>query len=383
MKRIYLDHAATTPLHPEVLEAMMPYLTNIFGNASSVHSFGREAHWALNDARERIASMLGCEANQWIWTSGGTESDNLAVLGTVAAAKGKRHIITSEIEHHAVLHACRHLERHGCEVTYLPVDATGRVRVEDVERSIRPDTALISVMYGNNEVGTLQPIREIGEIARQHGIVFHTDAVQALGLEKLNLSELPVDLVSFSAHKIEGPKGIGGLYCSPRVRLAPQSYGGLQERKRRAGTENVAGAVGFAAAAVRAVSALEQKQAQMTAFRRTMIEGLTRELGSDGFIVNGHPNLTLPHILNVSFPGVSTETLLMNLDLEGIAAASGSACNSGALEISHVLQAMKLPSPVTQSAVRYSFGPGNTIEDIERAASITATIVNRIRNNNS
>ncbi|MFD0871164.1 aminotransferase [Chlamydia abortus] len=383
MKRIYLDHAATTPLHPEVLEAMMPYLTDIFGNASSVHSFGREAHWALNDARERIASMLGCEANQWIWTSGGTESDNLAVLGTVAAAKGKRHIISSEIEHHAVLHACRHLEQHGCEVTYLPVDATGRVRVEDVERSIRPDTALISVMYGNNEVGTLQPIREIGEIARQHGIVFHTDAVQALGLEKLNLSELPVDLVSFSAHKIEGPKGIGGLYCSPRVRLAPQSYGGLQERKRRAGTENVAGAVGFAAAAVRAVSALEQKQAQMTAFRRTMIEGLTRELGSDGFIVNGHPNLTLPHILNVSFPGVSTETLLMNLDLEGIAAASGSACNSGALEISHVLQAMKLPSPVTQSAVRFSFGPGNTIEDIERAASITATIVNRIRNNNS
>lgn len=383
MKRIYLDHAATTPLHPEVLEAMMPYLTDIFGNASSVHSFGREAHWALNDARERIASMLGCEANQWIWTSGGTESDNLAVLGTVAAAKGKRHIITSEIEHHAVLHASRHLERHGCEVTYLPVDAKGRVRVEDVERSIRPDTALISVMYGNNEVGTLQPIREIGEIARQHGIVFHTDAVQALGLEKLNLSELPVDLVSFSAHKIEGPKGIGGLYCSPRVRLAPQSYGGLQERKRRAGTENVAGAVGFAAAAVRAVSALEQKQAQMTAFRGTMIEGLTRELGSDGFIVNGHPNLTLPHILNVSFPGVSTETLLMNLDLEGIAAASGSACNSGALEISHVLQAMKLPSPVTQSAVRFSFGPGNTIEDIERAASITATIVNRIRNNNS
>ncbi|GIP31436.1 cysteine desulfurase family protein [Paenibacillus sp. J2TS4] len=378
MKPIYLDHAATTPMHPAVLEAMTPYFTDVFGNPSSVHSFGRLAHRALNEARERVAAALGCEARQWIWTSGGTESDNLAILGTVAASEGKQHIITSQVEHHAVLYACRYLERQGCEVTYLPVDETGRVDPLDVEQAIRPDTALISIMYGNNEVGTLQPIREIGEIARASGIPFHSDAVQALGLEPVDLSRLPVDLVSFSAHKIEGPKGVGGLYCSPRIRIAPQSFGGSQERKRRAGTENVAGAVGFAAAVERAVARVEHNQMRMNELRRTMIDVWSRELGPQDYVINGHPQFTLSHILNVSFPGVSTETLLMNLDLEGIAAASGSACTSGALEVSHVLQAMKLPSSVTHSAVRFSFGSGNLVEDVEWAASRTAAIVLRM-----
>lgn len=380
MTRIYLDHAATTPLHPDILERMLPYMTEIYGNPSSVHAFGREAHRALNEAREKVAALLRCEAKQLIWTSGGTESDNLAIFGAAAQAGSRPHVITSQVEHHAVLHACRELERSGCAVTYLPVDSFGRVNPEEVEQAIRPETALISIMYGNNEVGTVQPIRQIGDLARSREIPFHVDAVQAVGMEDLDLSRLPVDLMSFSAHKIEGPKGIGALYCSPTTRILPRLFGGSQERKRRAGTENVAGAVGFAAAFQRAISLQADKKHEAASLGQAMINLWTQQLTSDGFAVNGHPQEKLSHILNVSFPDVSTETLLMNLDLEGIAAASGSACTSGALEPSHVLKAMQLPPSIIESAVRFSFGTRTTLEEVETAAMKTATIVNRLRN---
>ena len=389
MNDIYLDHAATTPLHPAVLERMLPHLSGVsgFGNPSSTHRFGMAARLAVSDARDRLAAALHCDSRQLIFTSGGTESDNLAIFGSIAAAasKGKAqkgHIITSQIEHHAVLHTCEQLQRAGHEVTYLPVDTTGLIRIEDLERAIRPDTVLISIMYGNNEVGTLQPIRAIGELTRSRGILFHVDAVQALGHIDLQASQLPVDFMSFSAHKIQGPKGTGALYCAPHVHLSPQLFGGSQERKRRAGTENVAGIVGFAAAAELAVQHIGQLQQNCAKLRQKMVETFQKFLGDGGFVENGHPDAShrLPHIVNVSFPGVDTETLLMNLDLEGVAAASGSACTSGSLEVSHVLRAMQLPEEVLRSAVRFSFGAGQPEDEIVLAAERAATIVSRIRN---
>lgn len=380
MNLIYLDHAATTPMHPAVLEAMLPFYNDYFGNPSSTHSFGRAARTALNTARDSIAAALGCAPSTLIFTSGGTESNNMALFGALHALKGqKKHVITTTIEHHAVLHPCERLEQLGYEVTYVPVDQTGLIRVEDVEAAIRPDTALISVMYGNNEVGTLLPVREVGELARERGIVFHVDGVQALGKIAIDVSNLPVDLMSLSAHKIHGPKGVGVLYAAPKARLAPYLLGGSQERKRRAGTENVAGIAGFAKAVELAVTNLAELQLNADKLRQIMVSVFQQELGPTGFILNGHPEKRLPHILNVSFPGVSTETLLMSLDIEGIAAASGSACTSGSLEISHVLKAMHLPESVTSSAVRFSFGMGNSKEQIETAAQKTATIVKRLR----
>lgn len=382
MKPVYLDHAATSPLLPEVLESMLPYLTEYYGNPSSLHSFGRTAKNALLASRDAIARLLGCEGKSLIFTSGGTESDNLALFGIAGAslpASGKRHIITSQIEHHAVLHSCMELERLGYEVTYVPVDTTGLIRVEDVEAAIRPDTLLMTFMYGNNEVGTVQPIKRIGQLARERGIFLHVDAVQALGILPINLSSLPVDLMSFSAHKIGGPKGVGALYCSPRIKLHPLMFGGPQERKRRAGTENVAGIVGFAEALRISAQNLLEKQQKLETLRLCMIETLRAELGKDGFVVNGHPELRLPHILNVSFPGLASETLLMNFDLEGIAASSGSACASGSLELSHVLKAMQLPEDRTASAVRFSFGPRQSTEEILAASKKIGTIVRRLR----
>lgn len=381
MNRIYLDHAAASPLRREVLEEMLPYLTEVYGNPSSVHAFGRQAHRTLNEARERIAALLTCGARELIWTSGGTESDNLAIFGATGnwTRDEPLHVITSQVEHHAVLHACRELEQRGAEVTYVPVDRFGRVDPHDIEQAIRPSTRLISIMYANNEVGTIQPIHEIGELARSKGIAFHVDAVQAAGHITLELDRLPVDLMSFSAHKLGGPKGIGLLYCSSKVKLHPRIFGGSQERKRRAGTENVASAVGFASAFQRACQHQSNDRQHASHLRQAMLEIWTNELSSTGFVINGHPQHKLFHILNVSFPGVSTETLLMNLDLEGIAAASGSACTSGALEPSHVLMAMKLPTELLESAVRFSFGPETTMEEVQAAALKTATIVQRLR----
>ncbi|WP_152391768.1 cysteine desulfurase family protein [Paenibacillus guangzhouensis] len=385
MSYIYLDHAATTPMHPAVVEEMTQYMQGHFGNASSVHRIGREAKHYLNQARDRIAARLHCHPNELVFTAGGTESDNMALFGAVSyesTRTGKKHVITSQIEHHAVLHACEQLERMGVEVTYVPVDSSGRVSVEDIEAAIRPDTLLISIMYGNNEVGTLQPIREIGELARSKGIRFHVDAVQALGVCPIDLSELPVDLMSLSSHKINGPQGVGALYMSRRTTIDPLLFGGNQERKRRSGTENIAGILGFARAVELATDALDDKIQFASHLRNTMLDQLKSQLGAENVVLNGHASEHLPHILNVSLIGVSTETMLMNLDMAGIAAASGSACTSGSLEISHVLQAMHLSEEVLHSSVRFSFGLGNTIEDVEETAMKIATIYERLRNRN-
>lgn len=380
MKSVYLDHAASTPVHPEVAVRMMNVMTSQYGNASSVHVFGREAKKIVNGARDRIASLLGCHSDELVFTAGGTESDNLAVLGLLESlgAEG-RHVITSAVEHHAVLHTCHELERRGCQVTYVPVDPTGRVSVEDIAGAIQDNTALVTIMYGNNEVGTVQPIAEIGELCRSRGIVFHTDAVQALGSEAINCRELPVDMWSFSAHKINGPQGVGALVVRRGLSISPRLFGGLQEKKRRAGTENMAGIAGFAAAVEWTVQNMDTRIQHYRELRSTLLDGLRQEIGENSFVINGNPEHHLPHILNISFPGANTETMLMNLDMEGIAAASGSACTSGSLEISHVLRAMKLSDPVLRSAIRFSFGLGNTTQEMEYTAQKIGTILNRLR----
>ncbi len=375
---IYLDHAASTPVHPEVRQAMLPYLDEYFGNPSSLHRFGRDARQAVDEARDKLAGALGAEPGEIVFTSGGTEADNFALIGAAMAGRkrGKDHVITSAVEHHAVLETCRHLERIGFRVTYLPVDETGEVRLDALREAIDDRTALVSVMYGNNEVGTLQPVEVIGEIAHGHGALFHTDAVQAFGYEPLNVRELPVDLLSVSSHKINGPKGVGALYVAKGVSLIPHMFGGSQELRRRAGTENVPGIVGFGKAAEIAAASRREHVEQARRCRDAMIRVWEKE-GID-FVVNGHPRRHLPHILNVSFPGTETEILLMNLDLEGIACSSGSACTSGTLEVSHVLKAMNLPEEVLRSAVRFSFGRGNTMEEVTRAAETTARLVRRL-----
>lgn len=380
MKTIYLDHAASTPVHPEVAKVMLNIMTEQYGNASSVHQFGRSAKRILNGARDNIAAFLGCAPEEWVFTGGGTESDNLALYGATAAVSHKgKHIITTQIEHHAVLHTCEELEKEGFKITYLPVDSTGRVSVADVESALQEDTVLISVMYANNEVGTVQPIQEIGKLARERGILFHVDAVQALGALPITLRELPVDYMSFTAHKINGPGGIGGLYVRSGAPLHPRLHGGLQERGRRAGTENLAGAAGFAKAVEIAVKGLSERQQNMKLLRNRLLEALDTLIEQESYSMNGNPEHFLPSILNLSFPGAGTDVMLMNLDMEGIAAASGSACTSGSLEISHVLKAMGLPQNILESAIRFSIGLGNTTEEIEYVARKVETILNRLR----
>ncbi|MEF2968919.1 cysteine desulfurase family protein [Paenibacillus sp. M1] len=380
MKNIYMDHAASTPIHPEVAEAMFAVMREQYGNASSVHSFGRAAKRLVNGARDRVGELVGCHPDELVFTGGGTESDNLALFGAAEARSDRgRHIITTQVEHHAVLHTCRKLEEQGFEVTYLPVDRYGQVHAEQVAEAIRPDTILVSVMYANNEVGTIQPIAEIGEITSSRDIVFHVDAVQALGALPIDCDGLPVDLMSFSSHKINGPQGIGALYIRRELPIEPILYGGLQERKRRAGTENMAGIAGFAKAAELAAGSLPGRAARDEELRGVLISALEREVGGSHFHVNGHPSLRLPHIVNISFPECDTETMLMNLDMEGIAVASGSACSSGSLEPSHVLEAMHLPQNLLRSAIRFSFGLGNTTEDMETAAEKVGTILTRLR----
>ncbi|WP_110931815.1 cysteine desulfurase family protein [Paenibacillus bouchesdurhonensis] len=382
MRKVYLDHAASTPMHPEVAEAMMTIMTEKFGNASSVHSFGREAKRMVNGARDRLAASLGCKPEELVFTGGGTESDNLAIFGTMQAKKSQgKHIVTTAIEHHAVLHSCQQLERAGFEVTYLPVDRTGRVHPEQVAEALRPDTILVSIMYGNNEVGTLQPIVEIGEIIRSRNAetAFHVDAVQAFGAVPIHCNELPIDLISFSSHKINGPQGVGALYIRKQLMIEPIIYGGLQEKKRRAGTENMAGIIGFSKAAELAAAGLSQRREHDLEMRSTLLASLARTVGRDQFHVNGNEEFYLPHIVNISFPEMQTETMLMNLDMEGIAVASGSACTSGSLEPSHVLEAMNLPQNLLRSAIRFSFGLGNTSEEIKYTAEKVGTILTRLR----
>ncbi|MGJ7035086.1 cysteine desulfurase family protein [Anoxybacillus eryuanensis] len=378
MERIYLDHAATSPVHPQVVEAMIPYMTTYFGNPSSIHSFGRESRRALDEARETIAKTVGAKANEIIFTSGGTEADNLAIIGVAMANREKgRHIITTSVEHHAVLNTCKFLQKQGFDVTYLPVDEHGMISVEQVKSALRDDTIIVSIMFGNNETGVLQPIHDIGQLLRDHDAYFHTDAVQAYGLVPIHVGELGIDLLSVSSHKVNGPKGVGFLYVREGVRLTPHIYGGEQERKRRAGTENVPGIVGLQKAAELAQQTMAEKRTLYEQFQRTMLATFERE--GIHYAVNGHETNRLPHVLNVVFFGTNVEALLVNLDLAGIAASSGSACTAGSIDPSHVLVAMYgNDSERIRSSVRFSFGYGNTLEQIERAAYDIAKIVKRL-----
>lgn len=379
MERIYLDHAATSPMHPKVIERMLEVMHSVPGNPSSIHSFGREARRELDLAREVMAKSIGAKVNEIIFTSGGTEADNMALFGVAENYQqfGK-HVITTAVEHHAVLHACQKLEQLGFEVTYLPVDETGRISVSDLEAALRDDTILVSVMYGNNEVGTLQPIKEIGELLKNHQAKFHTDAVQAYGIENMDVDECFIDLLSVSAHKINGPKGTGFIYVRSDVKLAPRLFGGEQERKRRAGTENVASIAGFHEAVVIANKERDEKREKFINFKKMMVQRL-QELSVE-FAINGSLENSLPHILNLSFPGTNVEAMLVNLDLGGIAVSSGSACTAGSIEPSHVLVAMfgKESERLTNS-IRLSFGFSTTAEEIIKTAEETAKVVSRLK----
>ncbi|RSD24099.1 cysteine desulfurase family protein [Mesobacillus subterraneus] len=381
MERIYLDHAATTPIHPDVLEAMIKVMEAEFGNPSSIHHFGREARKILDETRHELALSIGATANNIIFTSGGTEADNLAIIGYAENNRSKgQHIITTQIEHHAVLHSCEELEKRGFEVTYLPVDENGLVSMEAFEQALRDDTILVTIMYGNNEVGTVQPIQQIGERLADHQAVFHTDAVQAYGIEKLDVDEMKVDMLSVSAHKINGPKGIGFLYIRNGIKLARQLFGGEQERKRRAGTENVAAIAGFRKAVELSVKDMDSKRNSYNEFRTAFISIL--ENSGISFQLNGLLDNSLPHILNLSFPGTNVEAMLVNLDLAGIAASSGSACTAGSIDPSHVLVAMfgKESNRIVNS-IRFSFGLNITKDQVEKAAEGTAKIVQRLAKN--
>ena len=376
----YFDHAATTPMRPEVLEAMTPYFLETYGNASSIHGIGRKARAALDASRRSLAKWIGATPNEIIFTSGGTESDNYALFGTAYAYREQgNHIITSQIEHHAVLHAMQQLEREGFEVTYLDVDASGVISVESVRAALREDTILVSLMYGNNEVGTLQPIQQIGELLETHQAVFHTDAVQALGTELIDVNALGIDLLSASAHKINGPKGIGFLFVKTGVKLATRSFGGQQERKRRAGTENVPGAVGFQKAAELVMLERTERIEQYRMLETTLLATLD-ELGVT-YEVNGANRL--PHIVNLYLPGIDLEPFLIMMDMRGMAISSGSACTAGSVEPSHVLTAMYGESDRTKQSVRISFGYGNSVEDVKRLAErldeVVSTFTNGVR----
>lgn len=377
---IYLDHAATSPMNDKVIDAMAIAMREVYGNASSIHGAGREARKYLDDAREILAHSIGAKPSEIILTSGGTEADNTAILGTAyARATEGKHIITTQIEHHAVLHTCEKLERDGFDVTYLPVDTMGRVSVEAVQRALREDTILVTIMYGNNEVGTIQPIAEIGELLRDHQATFHTDAVQAYGLETINITNLQVDLLSVSAHKINGPKGIGFLYQKTGTLLASYALGGAQEKKRRAGTENIPAVLAFATAVQNASELRLDKRSLYNHFKQIMLEVFVHEKLS--FHVNGDTQNALPHVLNVSFAGMEVESFLVNLDMAGICVSSGSACTAGSIDPSHVLVAMfGQGTEELRNSIRFSFGEGLTEDDVRQAAAKTAIIVKRLAN---
>ncbi len=374
---IYLDHAATTPVDPRVVEAMLPYFSQHYGNASSIYALGREAHKALDEAREKIAAILGCRPTELIFTGGGSESDNLAIKGVAQASQKKgNHIITSAIEHHAVLHTCQYLEKFGFEVTYLPVDQYGRVNPADVERAITDNTLLVSIMYANNEVGTIEPISEIARLCRARRVPFHTDAVQAGGALDLDVNRLGVDLLSLSAHKFYGPKGVGVLYVRQGTRILPQLQGGSQERNRRAGTENVPGIVGMAEALRLAYAELEQQNAHLCHLRDQLIERLLKLPGAH---LTGHPTERLPNNASFCFEGIEGESVLLNLDMLGIAASSGSACTSASLDPSHVLVAMGIPVELAHGSLRLTLGKENTQEDIDAICAALPGILEQLR----
>jgi|YNPNPStandDraft_1061719.scaffolds.fasta_scaffold78880_1 cysteine desulfurase len=378
---IYLDHAATTPVDPRVVEAMLPYWTEQYGNPSSIYSLGRAAARAMEAARETVAGILHCEPREVIFTSCGTESDNLAIRGVAfarrAAGKGN-HIITSSIEHHAVGHTVEQLVKHfGFEATFLPVDRYGVVDPDEVRKAIRRDTVLISIMYANNEIGTIEPIAEIGAIAREHGIPFHTDAVQAGGALSLDVNALNVDLLSLSAHKFYGPKGVGVLYARRGVTFWPMQTGGGQERNRRAGTENVPYIVGLATALRLAYEELEEHNARLVRLRDRLIQGILESIPDSH--LTGHPTNRLPNSASFVFRGIEGESILLNLDMEGICASSGSACTSASLEPSHVLLALGLPHEVAHGSLRLTLGRSNTEEQVDRVLEVLPGIVQKLR----
>lgn len=375
MHRVYLDNNATTPVLPEVFEAMRPYFAERFGNASSIHHHGQETRAAVEDARQSVADLLGCSAAEIVFTSGGTESDNLAIAGWVAAGD---HVVTSRIEHHAVLHACKHLEDIGCEVTVLPVDGRGLIDPSDVRRALRPTTKLISIMMANNETGVLQPVGEIGKIAAEASILFHTDAVQAAAKVPINVREIGCDALSISGHKIHAPQGVGALYVKKGTRLQPLFHGGRHERSRRAGTENVPGIVGLGKATELAKQALDGgDDRKFAAMRDCLQQGILAQVDEAG--VNGDGAPRVPNTTNIRFAGIEGEALEIALDLKGLAVSTGAACSSGAIEPSHVLIAMGLRPDQARASIRFSLGKQTTEEDVSLALALVPGTVARLR----
>ncbi len=377
-RTIYFDHAATTPVRPEVIEAMLPYFNEKFGNPSSIYSLGRDSKKAIEEARETVAKAINAQPREIFFTGSGTEADNWAIKGVAYANRQKgKHIITTAIEHHAVLHTCQYLESDGFEVTYLPVDSDGLVTAEQVRAAIKPDTILISIMFANNEIGTIQPIAEIGKIAKEKGITFHTDAVQAMGNIPINVAEMNIDLLSMSSHKFYGPKGIGALYVKKGVKITSFLHGGAQETGRRASTENVPAIVGLAKALEIAAADMEQYNKKLLALRNRTINEIEKKIP---FIrLNGHREKRLPGNVNFSFEFIEGESLLLTLDMKGIAASSGSACTSGSLDPSHVLLAIGLAHEIAHGSLRITFGNENTDADVDYLMEVLPIIVQRLR----
>lgn len=378
MERIYLDNAATTRVRPEVAEAVLPAMTETYGNASSVHSFGREAKKAMEKARAQVAAAIGAKKEEIYFTAGGSEADNWAIKGAAHALRRKGlHIITTAIEHHAVLHTCQALEKEGFEVTYLPVDEYGLVTPEQVEAAIRPDTILVSVMAANNEIGTIEPIAEIGAVCRAHKVLFHTDAVQAVGHMPLDVAAMQIDMLSLSGHKFYAPKGVGALYIRTGVRIENLIEGGAQERSRRAGTENVPAIVGMGRAIELITAEMAEENARISGLRDRLIAGILDAIPESR--LNGHPTKRLPGNVNVSIRYIEGEALLLSLDMAGIAASSGSACTSGSLDPSHVLLAIGLPHEIAHGSLRLTIGRDNTQDEIDRVLEELPKIVSRLR----
>lgn len=378
MMRVYLDHNATTPVHPEVYEAMKPFFQNQFGNSSSIHWAGREVRKYVEEARAKVAELLHASAEEIIFTGCGTESDNMAIKGVAYSWREKgNHIITTQVEHHAVLHTCQFMEKMGYEVTYLPVDNYGLIDLELLRRSIKPQTVLVTIMFANNETGTIFPIEEIGEIIHEKGVIFHTDAVQAVGKIPIDLQRLPVDILSLSGHKLNAPKGIGAQFIRRGTKISPLIHGGGQEYGLRAGTENVPYIIGLGKACEIACRDFNQRVRHLRYLRDRLQQGIETRIPQA--VLNGHPTQRLPNTLNMSFLDVEGESLLLNMDLEGIAVSSGSACTSGSLAPSHVLLAMGLAPEIAQSAIRFSLGGSNTEAEIDYVLEILPPIVQRLR----
>jgi len=378
VRQVYLDNAATTPVKKEVLDAMMPYFTEKFGNPSSIYRLGQETRAAIDEAREKVAKAINASPREIFFTGGGSESDNWAIKGIAFANRNKGdHIITTKIEHHAVLHTCKYLEKNGFKVTYLDVDEYGTVDIDQLKKSITDKTILISIMFANNEIGTIQPIKEIGNIARENNVYFHTDAVQAVGNIKIDVKDLNIDLLSMSAHKLYGPKGIGALYIRQGVKIDSYIHGGAQEKNRRAGTENIPGIVGFGKAIELAYENIDEHNSKLIKLRDKLIKGIYDNI--DYVRLNGHPENRLPGNVNFSFEFIEGESLLLSLDMVGISASSGSACTSGSLDPSHVLLAIGLPHEIAHGSLRLTLGDFNTEEDVDYVIENLVKIVDRLR----